>query len=171
MLWLEKYRPKSLQDFYCYRNEIVKINFVSLKKSAPNLEKLRTVFFDNSDFDFVREYCNQFADKFYLFDTTWVYFNEILQYLPNDIVVEVPAVINKKGANGKKLDNYPKTFGALLNSQTGVIQLTTEAILNKSKHGAYLALLSDPIVDDAIKAEKLLNTMINKQSKFLGYLN
>ena len=89
----------------------------------------------------------------------------------NDIVVEVPAIINKKGANGKKLDNYPKTFGALLNSQTGVIQLTTEAILNKSKHGAYLALLSDPIVDDAIKAEKLLNTMINKQSKFLGYLN
>ena len=93
------------------------------------------------------------------------------EYLPNDIVVEVPAVINKKGANGKKLDNYPKTFGALLNSQTGVIQLTTEAILNKSKHGAYLALLSDPIVDDAIKAEKLLNTMIIKQSKFLGYLN
>ena len=97
--------------------------------------------------------------------------NNFIEYLPNDIVVEVPAVINKKGANGKKLDNYPKTFGALLNSQTGVIQLTTEAILNKSKHGAYLALLSDPIVDDAIKAEKLLNTMINKQSKFLGYLN
>ena len=97
--------------------------------------------------------------------------NNFIEHLPNDIVVEVPAVINKKGANGKKLDNYPKTFGALLNSQTGVIQLTTEAILNKSKHGAYLALLSDPIVDDAIKAEKLLNTMINKQSKFLGYLN
>ena len=97
--------------------------------------------------------------------------NNFIEYLPNDIVVEVPAVINKKGANGKKLNNYPKTFGALLNSQTGVIKLTTEAILNKSKHGAYLALLSDPIVDDAIKAEKLLNTMINKQSKFLGYLN
>ena len=36
---------------------------------------------------------------------------------------------------------------------------------------AFAGTIGMQTVDDAIKAEKLLNTMINKQSKFLGYLN
>ena len=91
--------------------------------------------------------------------------------LPNGIVVEVPAKLDKDGVHGIVLEDYPKSFGTLLNSQVGVIQLTTEAILNKSKHTAYLALLADPVVDNAISAERLLNNMIETQKDFLGYLN
>ena len=90
--------------------------------------------------------------------------------LPDDIVVEVPCTINKKGIKGLKLNNYPISFGLLLNNQVGTIKLTTEAILKKSKHLAYLAMIADPIVDDSKKAEKLLDTMINYQNKYLGYL-
>ena len=90
--------------------------------------------------------------------------------LPDKIVVEVPAKLDANGINGIKLENYPKGFGNLLNSQVGVIQMTTEAILGKSKHNAYLALLADPVVDNANTAEKLLNNMIETQSEFLGYL-
>ena len=91
--------------------------------------------------------------------------------LPNGIVVEVPAKLDKDGVHGIVLEDYPKSFGTLLNSQVGVIQLTTEAILNKSKHTAYLALLADPVVDNAISAERLLNNMIETQKDFLSYLN
>ena len=91
--------------------------------------------------------------------------------LPNGIVVEVPAKLDKDGVHGIVLEDYPKSFGTLLNSQVGVIQLTTEAILNKSKQTAYLALLADPVVDNAISAERLLNNMIETQKDFLGYLN
>ena len=52
-----------------------------------------------------------------------------------------------------------------------LFNLTTEAIIKKSKHFAYLALLADPVVDNAIDAEKLLDNIIEKQSEFLGYLN
>ena len=97
--------------------------------------------------------------------------NEYIDCLPDRIVVEVPAKINNQGIHGITLENYPKGFGNLLNSQVGVIQLTTEAILSKSKHFAYLALLADPVVDNAINAEKLLNNMIGTQEEFLGYLN
>ena len=90
--------------------------------------------------------------------------------LPNGIVVEVPAKLDKDGVHGIVLEDYPKSFGTLLNSQVGVIQLTTEAILKKSKHTAYLALLADPMVDNAISAERLLNNMIETQKDFLGYL-
>ena len=97
--------------------------------------------------------------------------NNFIDNLPNDIVVEVPAIINKNGVKGKRLENYPSNFGSLLNNQASTIQLTTEAILNKSKHSVYLALLADPIVDNANSAEKLVDTMINFQKEYLGYLN
>ena len=94
-----------------------------------------------------------------------------IECLPSDIVVEVPAIINKSGIHGKKLENYPKSFGALLNSQVGAIQMTTQAILNHSKKDALFALLADPVVHDAKAASSLLDTMLFQQNDYLGYLN
>ena len=90
--------------------------------------------------------------------------------LPNNIVVEVPASINKKGVQGLRLENYPSSFGSLLNNQVGTIQLTTEAVLKKSKHHAYLAMLADPVVDNPKIAANLLDTMLNLQKTYLEYL-
>ena len=73
-------------------------------------------------------------------------------------------------AFGLKLENYPKAFGTLLNSQVGAIQMTTEAVLSKSKQNAFYALLADPVVDNAKSAASLLDTMIDSQKDFLGYL-
>ena len=80
-------------------------------------------------------------------------------------------MINKDGIHGQRLENYPSNFGSLLNNQASTIQLTTEAILNKSKHSVYLALLADPIVDNTNSAEKLVDTMIEFQKDYLSYLN
>lgn len=97
--------------------------------------------------------------------------DDFIDSLPKDIVVEVPAIVNKNGVIGQRLNNYPTKFGSLLNNQSSTIQLTTEAILNKSKHDVYLALLADPIVDNAYSAQKLTETMIEFQRDYLGYLN
>ena len=96
--------------------------------------------------------------------------NQFIDSLPKDIVVEVPGIINKSGVTGIRLENYPKDFGSLLNNQSSTIQLTTDAVINKSKHSAYKALLVDPVVDNANNASKLLDTMIDFQKEFLGYL-
>ena len=96
--------------------------------------------------------------------------NNFIDSLPKDIVVEVPGILNKSGVTGMRLENYPSDFASLLNNQVGTIQLTSEAVLKESKHIAYQALLADPVVDNAIKAEQLLNTMIDFQKEFLGYL-
>jgi alpha-galactosidase len=93
-----------------------------------------------------------------------------IECLPNDIVVEVPAIINKTGIHGKKLDNYPEPFGALFNAQVGTIQLTTKAILNESKQTAIHALLADPLVENPNSVASLMDTMIEFQKEYLGYL-
>ena len=51
------------------------------------------------------------------------------------------------------------------------MKLTTEAVINKSRQSAYLALLADPVVDNYQSAEKLLNTMLDIQSTYLSYLS
>ena len=96
--------------------------------------------------------------------------NNFIECIPNNIVVEVPGILNKSGVKGVKLENYPSTFGSLLNNQVSTIQLTTDAVVNKSKHSAYLALLADPLVNDVNKASDLLNTMLKLQNKYLNYL-
>ena len=97
--------------------------------------------------------------------------NNYIESITNGIVVEVPGIVNKNGIEGIKLDNYPSSFGMLLNNQSGTIQLTTEAVLNKSKHSAYLAMLADPLVDNPNAAAKLLDTMTEVQEEYLNYLN
>ena len=49
----------------------------------------------------------------------------------------------------------------------GAIQLTTNAILNKSKQVAKYALLADPVVGNSNAVESLLNTMIEFQNEYL----
>ena len=82
----------------------------------------------------------------------------------------MPGLINKNGVKGLKLEDYPSSFGLILNNQVATIQLTTEAVLKKSKHSAYLAMLADPIVDNTRSASSLLETMMDIQKEYLGYL-
>ena len=93
-----------------------------------------------------------------------------IDHLPENIVVEVPGIVNKDGVEGIKLKNYPADFASLLMNQTSVMRLTAEAILEKSKDKALKALLADPVVDNAITAKKLLENMIKVQEKHLQYL-
>ena len=96
--------------------------------------------------------------------------NNFIESLPNGIVIEIPGLLNKSGVAGIELKNYPKEFSSLLNNQVSTIELTTEAVLKKSKHSAYLAMLSDPVVDNPKNAENLLTTMLDFQKDHLGYL-
>ncbi len=45
-----------------------------------------------------------------------------IDQVPDNIVVEVPGTLNKNGVTGIRLDNYPSTFGSLLNNQAGTIE-------------------------------------------------
>ena len=96
--------------------------------------------------------------------------DNFIKQIPNDIVVEVPAMVNKHGIKGIELNNYPDNFASILVNQVGTIRLTTAAVLEKSKDAAFQALLADPVVDNFGQAEKLLDTMLSFQGDHLSYL-
>lgn len=96
--------------------------------------------------------------------------NGLIANLPDWIVVEVPATVDKNGVHGVPLGKIPAGFAGLLMNQVAVHDLTAEAILQKSKGLALQALLVDPIVNQYSGLDEMLDTMLEYQEKWLGYL-
>ena len=94
----------------------------------------------------------------------------LIENLTHDLVVEVPAMIDKNGVHGKKLGMFPKGIAGLFNNQVAVHDLTVEAVLTGSRALALQALLVDPAVDDLRNAEQMLDTILDLQKKYLGYI-
>jgi len=93
-----------------------------------------------------------------------------IPYLPTNQAVEVPAIVDKDGVHGIRLDNYPKAFAGLLMNQVAVNDLTTEAVLTRSKAVALQAMLVDPVVNNLHAAEQLLDTIRDLEQPYLDYL-
>ena len=90
--------------------------------------------------------------------------------LPEWLVVEVPATVDASGIHGIGMGQLPKGFLGLLRNQVAVHDLTAEAILHQSREFALQALLVDPIVTRYQGMEEMLDTMIDYQRDWLGYL-
>ncbi|MCS7061663.1 MAG: alpha-glucosidase [Anaerolineae bacterium] len=96
--------------------------------------------------------------------------NGAIANLPDWIVVEVPALVDKNGVHAVRIGELPKGFAGLLMNQVAVHDLTAEAVLQRSKALALQALLVDPVVNQYHGIEEMLDTMIAYQGKWLGYL-
>jgi alpha-galactosidase len=94
----------------------------------------------------------------------------LLPDLPDWLVVEVPATVDKNGIHGIPMGKLPRGYAGLLLNQAAVHDLTAEAVLQKSKSAALQALLVDPMVNNYNGIEEMLNTMLGYQEKWLGYL-
>jgi alpha-galactosidase len=96
--------------------------------------------------------------------------NGFIDELPEWLVVEVPATVDKNGIHGIPMGQLPKGFLGLLRNQVAVHDMTAEAILHKSRELALQALLVDPIVTRYQGMDEMLDTMIDYQRDWLGYL-
>jgi alpha-galactosidase len=94
----------------------------------------------------------------------------LIDNLPRDLVVEVPAIVDQDGVHGVKLGALPRGFAGLLCNQVAVHDLTAEAVLTGSREIALQALLVDPVVDSVRAAEQVLDTMLQLQARYLGYI-
>ncbi len=97
--------------------------------------------------------------------------NGLIDNLPHDMVVEVPATIDNTGIHGLALGMLPRGIAGLLNNQISTIDLTAEAVITGSREIVLQALLVDPMVDSISNAEKLLDTMLDLQRPYLSYIH
>jgi alpha-galactosidase len=93
--------------------------------------------------------------------------DDVITNIPRDLVVECPAIVTKSGMKAIKLGDYPKGLAALLRNQASVQDLVVEAVLKKSKEIAFQALLLDPTIDNASKAEEMFEEMIKINQDYI----
>lgn len=94
----------------------------------------------------------------------------LIDNLPRDLVVEVPARVDGDGVHGVELGALPKGIAGLMRNQVATMDLTAEAVLTGSREMALQALLVDPIVDSVERAEDVLDTMLDLQKAHLSYI-
>ena len=90
--------------------------------------------------------------------------------LPSDIAVEVPALVRASGFRGLSFPAYPRGFKALLRNYCGVYDLIAEAVLSGRRDYAVQALLVNPVVGSCSRIGELVDVMIARQERWLGYL-
>ena len=93
--------------------------------------------------------------------------NNLIENLPQDLIIECSAVINKDGAHGVNLGPLPKNIAALLRIEASIQDLCVDAVLKRSKDIAIACLAIDPNVGSFEVAENIFNEMFELQKSYL----
>jgi alpha-galactosidase len=91
----------------------------------------------------------------------------IITNLPEDLVIECPAIINKNGLHGIKLGEYPKELVGYLRNQASIIDLVLESIFQKSKSLALKAILAEPLIQTYGQAKHILDDLLEMEKDYI----
>ena len=93
--------------------------------------------------------------------------NGIIPNLPDDMVVEVPAMCDARGLHAVQMAPLPESIAALMRTQASIHRLLVEAFAEKSKQKLLQAILLDPTVDSYRQAVLMMNEMLELQKELL----
>jgi alpha-galactosidase len=93
--------------------------------------------------------------------------DSIIENLPQDLILECSATVNKAGVHGVKIGKLPKNIAALLRIEATIQDLCVDAVLTRSKDLAIASLAIDPNVGSFEMAESIFDEMSELQRDFL----
>ena len=92
-----------------------------------------------------------------------------LPFLPDDAVIEVPAVIGSAGANPVPIDPVKPLLRGLIAHVYAYEELALDAALRGGRDRVYDALLAHPLVGQADQAQCLTDRLIAENASFLSW--
>ncbi|MEE2931626.1 MAG: hypothetical protein VX370_03780 [Bacteroidota bacterium] len=159
---IERYYMANKDKFKLNKN-IFQGRFIMLAKDAPKQDRLLSIFKskDIDDKDELLEYCKQFAEKYYLQDSSWLYFSFITNQLPNHEILNEEDFLRKTNFLEFIYEDYKYIlFIKDYQIKGSVTPLDLEydkikmVILNKNKL-AYLEKIEDKLYQQAISLGKI----------------
>ena len=90
-----------------------------------------------------------------------------LDGLPDDCVVEVPALVKRSGLQPLTIGKLPLGVRGLVQQMKAYEQLTVEAAVTGSRDSALLALVNHPLVPSVDIAERLLDRILEVHRDYL----
>jgi alpha-galactosidase len=90
-----------------------------------------------------------------------------IENVSRDAVVEVPGVVADGGVRGDRAGALPGPVAAMVQNEVEIQKLAVDAAVTGSRDLALAALLIDPVVNSARKAEALLNDILATHADYL----
>ncbi|GMA65183.1 hypothetical protein NZD89_07130 [Alicyclobacillus fastidiosus] len=87
--------------------------------------------------------------------------------LPDDAIVEVPALVSGYGIQGLTMGELPQGIASLCQMQVNVQKLVVKAAVEGDRLAALQALLVDPVVDSLESAEAMLDELLAEHAAVL----
>ena len=80
---IEEYYNNNKANFEL-KDNIIKVVYIKVNKTAPDMKKLQNWYKseDAKDKALLASYCHQFAANFYLDDSSWLFFDDLLKEIP-----------------------------------------------------------------------------------------
>ena len=91
----------------------------------------------------------------------------IITNLPADVVVEVPATVDRAGIHPFALGDLPEAVIPVLAHKTNSLDLIIEAAMEGSRKKAIQAMINDPNVNDISLAHQVVNELIDCELSYL----
>ena len=93
--------------------------------------------------------------------------DKIITNLPEDLIIECPAIVNKSGLKGITLGDYPEPLVELLREEANVQDLVVKTILNNSREYAVKTLQADANFPRKQLINPFLNEMLELQKDWI----
>lgn len=82
---IESYHVKNI-DSFILQEDIVKLNYIKIRTVAPDLSFVAKRYYSTNgeEINELKDYCFQFADRFFLDDVNWISWSDFSKQLPLD---------------------------------------------------------------------------------------
>ncbi|MCA9935511.1 MAG: hypothetical protein H6662_13185 [Ardenticatenaceae bacterium] len=87
--------------------------------------------------------------------------------LPDETIVEVPAVVNGLGIQGLALGELPAPIAALLRREADLVEMVVDTAVSGNRHLALQTLLLDPMINDINRARAILDDYLRAFAAYL----
>ncbi len=94
--------------------------------------------------------------------------NGIINNLADDVMVEVPCLISKRGIEPLHVGKIPTFYKALIENQNGFEKLAVDSLFNNDLDASLKALVLNRTINDASIAKQLLTAILEENNYFGG---
>jgi alpha-galactosidase len=93
--------------------------------------------------------------------------NGSIAWLPEETVVEIPAMVDGRGIRGLQIDDLPAPIAELMRREANLVELAVDAAVTGDKQLALQALLLDPMINDIDRGRAILDDYLQSFAPYL----
>lgn len=93
--------------------------------------------------------------------------NGSMSWLPGDTIVEIPAMVDRRGIRGLQIDQLPAPIAELMRREANLVEIVVDAAVTGDRQMALQALLLDPMINDIDRGRAILDDYLQTFAQYL----